>query len=231
MIQRILSGAWTLLVYACVGTIISQVIILSYLISAWKIDHQRWQSVIASAQGIVPTEIAEAHTKVPEEKVAEQLSYEQILEARALKYRNLEIREQELRNSLSQIQSEQSKLAEEQKRYKQLRDGFDTQLLSMRDGAAASGKEEVSRTLETIKPKQAKTLILEMLDKKELDEVVALLSPMPDAKRAKIFAEFKTPEELEKLSEMLRRIREGSPSAGVPETTRKQLEKLKTSQI
>jgi hypothetical protein len=229
MIGKLIGGAWTLIVYACVGTVVAQAIIFFYLTSAWKIDHQRWQSVLAAAQGIVPAEKAETQTKAPEEKTVEQVSYDQILETRALKYRNLELREQELRNGLAQLLTDQGKLAEDQKRYKQLRDGFDTQLLSMREGATATGKADVSRTLEIIKPKQAKTLILEMLDNKELDEVVSLLQPMPDTKRAKIFGEFKTPEELEKLSEVLRRVREGSPSASVPENTRRQLEQLKAS--
>ncbi len=231
MIERLLSGAWMIFVYVCVGTIISQAIILMYLISTWKIDGQRWLQVVAAAQGILPAETGRPQTKAAQEQVGEQPSYDRILEARALKYRNLEIREHELHNSLSQIQFDQNKLAEEKKQYKQLRDGFDAQLLSMSEGSAASGKEEVRRTLESIKPKQAKTLILEMLDNKEIDDVVALLLPMPDNKRAKIFAEFKSPDELEKLSEVLRRIREGSPSAKAPEQTRKQLEQLKTSQL
>jgi folylpolyglutamate synthase/dihydropteroate synthase len=231
MIGRLINIAWMTFVYGCVGTIIAQAIILAYLASAWKVDHQRWQGIIAAAQGIVPAQTADAQIIVPEEKVAEQPSYDQVLEARAIKNRNLEIREQELRNSLTQVQLDQNKLAEEKKRYKQLRDGFDAELLSMRDGATATGKEEVSRTLETIKSKQAKTLILEMLNKKEIDEVVALLKPMSDAKRAKIFGEFKTEEELAKLSEVLRRIREGAPAVSVPETTRKQLDQLKTTQL
>jgi flagellar motility protein MotE (MotC chaperone) len=231
MIKRLLGAAWTMIVYACVGTIISQVVILAYLSSAWKIDNQRWLSVIAAAQGIQSAESADKQTKVAEEKVAEQPSLDQILETRALKYRNLELREQELRNTLSQLQLEQTKLAEDKKSFKQLRDEFDTQLSSMREGAVASGKDEVRNTLENLKPKQAKALILEMLNKKEIDDVVALLSPMPDAKRAKILGEFKTDEEMEQLSEVLRRIRVGSPTASVPENTRKQLEQLKTTQL
>jgi hypothetical protein len=60
---------------------------------------------------------------------------------------------------------------------------------------------------------------------------VTLLSSMAEAKRAKIFGEFKTDEEMGKLSEVLRRIREGLPTASVPESTRKQLDQLKTSQL
>ena len=130
MIKRLLGIAWTMIVYACVGTIISQAIILMYLISTWKIDNRRWLSVIAAAQGINSAESADTQTKDAEEKVAEQPSLDQILETRAMKYRNLELREQELKNSLSQFQLEQTKLAEDKKSYKQLRDDFDAQLLS-----------------------------------------------------------------------------------------------------
>jgi folylpolyglutamate synthase/dihydropteroate synthase len=223
--------AWTLFVYLCVGTLISQAIMFAYLISAWKIDSQRWVQVMAAAQGIVPVAENEPEKKSEEEKIAEQPSYNQILEARALKYRNLELREKELRDGLSQIQSEQSKLAEEKKRYKQLRDGFDEQLLSMKEGSAASGLDEVRRTLESLKSKQAKALIMQMLDDKQIDEVVALLTPMAESKRAKILGEFKTPEDLDKLSEVLQRIREGLPAVSVPDNTRKQLEQLKTTQL
>ena len=231
MIKRLLGGAWIMFVYACVGTMISLVIIMTYLISAWKIDDQRWLRIIAAAQGIQPAETLPTQAKGAEEKSSEQPSFDQILETRAIKSRNLELREQELRNGLSQLQLEQTKLAEDRKSYKRLRDEFDAQLLSMREGSAASGKEEVRSTLENLKPKQAKALILDMLENKEIDDVVTLLSPMPDAKRAKILGEFKTAEELEKLSEVLRRIRVGLPSANPPENTRKQLEQLKTSQL
>lgn len=231
MIQRLINGAWTLFVYACVATIIAQAIILTYLAVAWKIDHTRWLRIFAAAQGIESGQDREPMAKAGEDKAAEQPSYEQILEARAIKYRNLELREQQLRDSVSHLQYQETKLADDEKHYQQLRDAFDAQLTSMREGSVASGKDEVRRTLENIKPKQAKALILAMLDNKELDDVVTLLTPMQESKRAKIIGEFKSPEELEKLSEVLRRIRAGQPSAGVPETTLKQLEQTKTPQL
>ena len=67
----------------------------------------------------------------------------------------------------------------------------------MEKGAAATGREDARRTLETLKPKQAKELIAQMLEGKEIDEVVMLLAGMPEGKRAKIIAEFKTPAETE----------------------------------
>ena len=231
MIKRLLGAVWTMLVYACMGTVISQAIILAYLTSAWKIDGQRWLNLVAAAQGIQPAPPEEAEKKGAQEKTAEQPSLDQILDARAMKYRNLELREQELRSGLSQLQLDEKKLAAEKKSYKQVRDEFDTRLASMHEGSAASGKEAVRSTLENLKPKQAKALILEMIDNREIDDAVTLLSSMADAKRAKIFGEFKTDDEMDKLSEVLRRIRVGLPTASVPENTHKQLEQLKTSQL
>ena len=116
MINRLLGAAGTLLVYACVATVVSQAIILAYLVSAWKIDGQRWLNLIAAAQGIQPASAAEAPTKAAQEKTAEQASLDQILEARALKYRNLELREQELRNGLSQLQTRRDQAGRGEKR-------------------------------------------------------------------------------------------------------------------
>ena len=54
-----------------------------------------------------------------------------------------------------------------------------------------------------------------MLDQKEVDDVVALLSGMTEGKRAKIIAEFKTPAEIDEIGDVLRRIRQGAPAANV----------------
>jgi hypothetical protein len=231
MIKRLVSGVWTIFVYACVATIISQAIMLSYLISTWKIDQQRWLQVYMAARGIESVKNQEPAAKTGDETPSEQPSYEQILEARAMKYRNLELREQQLRDAVSQLQFQEAGLADNEKSFQKLREGFNAQLSSMRDGSLATGKEEVRRTLESIKPKQAKQLILEMLENKEINDVVALLTPMSDAKRAKIIGEFKTPEELEKISEVLRLIREGQPQAKVTETTLKKLEETNSPQL
>ena len=62
-----------------------------------------------------------------------------------------------------------------------------------------------------------------MLAKNEIQDVVALLAPMTDGKRAKIIGEFKTPEETQKIDEVLRLIRRGEPEAGATVNARQQL--------
>jgi flagellar motility protein MotE (MotC chaperone) len=188
------------------------------------VDREKLVRMLAAARGVDLEAVKEQAAAERPEPSSEQPSYDQVLEVRAVKARNLELREQALRGSLGQLQSAEHKLADEKKRVQQLREGFQNELLAMQKGATATGREDVRRTLETLKPKQAKELLALMLEKKELDEVVTLMSGMTDAKRAKIIAEFKTPAEVEQLSEVLRRIRQGLPGAAMAENTQKQLE-------
>jgi hypothetical protein len=89
---------------------------------------------------------------------------------------------------------------------------------------------EVQRTLEAIAPKQAKEQILRMLAQpntaadRPLEDVVRILKAMPLDKRKKLLAEFKTPEEIEKLAEVLHEIRSGGSDAELIRDTRGQLQ-------
>ena len=77
--------------------------------------------------------------------------------------------------------------------------------------------------LTSAKPKQAKEFLWAMLSRNEIKDVVSLISPMPDAKRAKIIAEFKTADEIKKIDEVLRLIREGEPITEVAAGTQQKL--------
>jgi len=81
--------------------------------------------------------------------------------------------------------------------------------------------------LQTIKPKQAKELLVQMLENNEIDQVVLLLSGLSETKRAKILAEFKTPDENKRLSEVLRLIRQGQPGTSIADKAQQQFSQAK----
>ena len=207
--KNVLKILWMLVLCLCVGTIVTQILLAAVLWPKIKLNRERIAQIVAIAQGadLSPKE----EPKGPAPLESEQASYQDVVEARAVKYRNLELREQQLRNNLVQVQSEESKLADDTKRFKQLSDSFNAQLKEVRDSSISSGMDDVLRILAGSKPKQAKELLLDMLDKKEIDAVVVLMKQLPEKKRANIVGEFKTEDEKEKLSEVLRRIREGQP--------------------
>lgn len=227
MIVRLLRSGGSLLVYLGLATLLSQGILLSYVTLAWGINRTKLVQALAILQDVDLFAIKEAAEGEQEEVSLEQASYDQIIERRAIKVHHLELREQALRDGLNMLRFEQRKLAEERKRYKQLRGSFDKQLADMQEQITSEGMDDNRRKLEAIKAKQAKELLTEMLDQDEINDVVTLLKGMPDVKAAKIISEFKTDEELEKIGKVLRLIRQGTPLSDLVADTRKKLDQSK----
>jgi hypothetical protein len=210
-------------VYFCVGTVIAEAILVAYVAVAWQIDRDRLVQMAAVARGIDLAAVKQSLQRAAEAPTAEQPSYDQILEARAVKVRHLELREQALRSAVDQLRVDQTKLTDDQKSLRQLRDSFAKELVAAERRAQESGVEEARGLLSTIKPKQAKELLLQMLEKNEIGDVVLLLSAMPESRRAKIIGEFKSPDETKKIDEVLRLIRRGELTASVSARAQQQL--------
>jgi len=223
MIARLLGTAANLFVYFCAATLIAEMIILGYVWSAWGLDRDRLTQLVAVARATDSSTTQEDAAGLGQLS-PEQPSYDQIVDRRALKSRDLELREMALKTALAELKSQQGQLVEALEQQRRRADEFDARLKDIQQGAEAEGRDIVRRTLESIKPSQAKEQLFAMLQNDETDEVVLLLSAMQDSKRAKIIAEFKTPEENQKLAEVLRLIREGEPVSSLAEEAAAPLE-------
>ena len=199
------------IVYLCIGTVIAQGICIGYAWSKGYVSKPKLLQMAAVAQGENErqSDNRDSHEK---ELSSEQPSLQDIENARALRIRNLELREQAIQAGLDRVRYEQTKLADERDMYLRTRAAFDAHLKNMKEGAIAKGRTDTRTILENIKPKQAKQQILQMIEAGEEEEVVAILSEMPVAKRAKIAGEFgKLDEDNQKLGKILRLIRQGVP--------------------
>ena len=223
MIARSLSLLGSLLVYFAVATLIAEAMILGYCWSKGRLDRNKLIQIAAVAQGIDLVALKGEPKPLQEEPSSEQPSYEQIVQARAMTFRNLELREQALKNSLDQWRADQQTLADEKLRYNKQHDQYQSQLAALEKGSENAGLEQTRGILAKLAPKQAKELLLGMLKKDEMTDVVTLLRDMPDGSRAKILKEFKTPEDAEKLDEVLRQLRQGMPEAGIAKQAQEQL--------
>ncbi|MCX7426550.1 MAG: hypothetical protein NTW96_13120 [Planctomycetia bacterium] len=230
MIRRLVGAVGTLLVALALGTLIAEAVMFAYVWSKWQINGEKVQQMVAIAQGYDLVEMRDQAERERKGVSTEQPSPEQVVEARAKKDRNLELREQALAQGIEQLRVDQRKHAEELASFKQTRAAFDAQLTKLKGGEQQSGIDQNIAMIENMKPKQAKEQLLQMYEKKEIDAVVRLMAGMAAAKRKKISAEFRTPEENEKLGEILRRIREGYPLAMVADETEKHLQKPLTTQ-
>jgi hypothetical protein len=210
-------------IYACVATLLAQILAVGYLRASGRLDGERIDQILSAARGEVRP-LARPHEVTPQAEVQqEQPSYEDRERARQLQSRQVEMREQALKSGLERIRFEQHNLTRDKERHDSLADAFTQQLETLRSKALLAGRENVRTTWENIKPKQVKEQIMKMIDRDEMNEVVTILVAMPIAKRAKIISEFKTPDELEKLDQMLRLIRQGVPEVNLIDKTRSQI--------
>jgi hypothetical protein len=194
----------------------------AYIWSNLQLDRDKIVRILAIAYGIEKPDSDDDDQSLP--PPPEQVSLEEISQARAIHVRHLEMREQALKNAFSQLQFEQQNLAADRTQYDKRKEEFEARLLAMEEEAQSGGVARLTAILEKIKPQQAKEQILQMLADDEMDNVVKVLSGMQDSKRAKLLAEFKTPEESEKLYEILSRIREGVPQSSLASQARQQLQ-------
>lgn len=220
----LIRGLAALFAYFCVATLIAQTSALVYFRATGQLDNQKLTSLVNVLKGVSPGPTE----KDPDKRhrnpaLEEQPSLAEREMKRDLAARNLELREQSVKSALDRVLYEKKTLTEEKDRYELIKRTFETQLAAMREGALSSGRESVRMIWENIKPKQAKEQILRMLDEKELNEVVTILTAMPIAKRAKIVSEFKSPDETAKLDEILSQILDGVPETDLINNTTNQV--------
>lgn len=214
-----------LFTYLSVGTVIAAMILGGYVWSNGYLEKSRVALAIAALRGIEPPPPKAEKITKPEE-TSEQPTLDDREQSRAVASRHLELREQAVARGLERIQFESLRLQDERASYDILREAFTKELTLRTDEAKARGKENIRLIWETIKPKQAKEQILQMVETGAKDDVVEILTAMPIAKRAKIIAEFRSEEEVRKLDDLLQMIRQGLPETEVIDKARQQVNSL-----
>jgi hypothetical protein len=223
MIGKVLGMLVSAVAATCVATVIAAVVLIVFYARSWKVDRERFVRAVAVLQGKTPESLLPPPAP-KRENDAEQPSYDQFLAAQGLKARDLEQREMTVRRNIEQFQKELKDIVDEHQRVQAVRDDLQADLEKLAASAADQGIADVSQTIQTLKPKQAKELLEQKLKKGETDDVVKLLISMPDSKRAKIIAEFKGELEMGQIGEVLDRIRQGQPAAGIADQTGKKLQ-------
>ena len=222
---KLVNGLSALVVYVCIGQTLVMLVIFALLVAKGGLTHEKFQQIAAVIQGV---DLLALREKIEDERLTADTpkpSTADLADARARALRDLEIREQELVNIRNRLAKTQSDQAEEADRFRRLHDDFEARLKTLRDRAVAANMENARLMVENMKPKQAKEQIQKMLAERELKQAVTLLSSMPIEKRSKIITEFKSEEESEQLSEMLRLIRAGEPEVTLVDETQKNLAK------
>lgn len=217
-----------LFVAVSIGTLVSVVILMAMLWWKGALADERVLGMLAALQGIEPTPPAADAAKLDPD--AEQPSIEQLLHARLRTSLDLDLRESAVDKALGDLRALESQIQSETKRLDGWKTDFDARLARLDKGATDAALLQLQQTLQTLAPKQGKDHIMKMLedpttaDDDPMQDVVTILKAMPLDKQKKIFAEFKSPEETNKMAEILRNIRLGKPDSELLRETRNELQ-------
>lgn len=226
--KRIFSWLGSLLVAFAIGTTISLLVLIGMLWWKGALGDDRLLGMIAALQGIkqLPTAAGEG----ADPAAAEQPSLDQIMQSRLRASLDLDLRESAIDKSLGDLRTVETQIKTERERLDLWKLDFDQRLAKLETAATDAALLEVQRALEVMSPKQAKDQILKMLEEPStnaddpMQDVVTVIKSMADDKRKKLLGEFKTPEESEKLAEIIHEIRLGLPDSEIIRDTRNQLQ-------
>jgi hypothetical protein len=228
VIKRVLNLIGAAFVYFCVATLLAQGVGVGVLWWRGTLSQDSVYRILAVLQGVDIDAIRDELEKKRQPQDDPQVSYEAIVKARLAKSLTLNVRQQAITAGLADLLALQSEVRTERQRLDDTLAGFEQQLLRMQQEATDSALQEVQRTLEAIQPVQAKEQILMMLDEnggeQGMNDVVAMIRAMPLDKRKKILGEFKTQVEVERLHEILQRLREGEPEISLIRDAQQQLQ-------
>lgn len=215
--------------YLCVATVLAAGVGAAILIATNRVDSSKAYSILAIVYGIDEDKIREQMDEESQpEKDNEEPDMQAVIDARARRHLALDFRIQALDTGIENIRGMQANLAEERRRYDQLKTSFDERLKQLEEGVRDDAIVELQRTMEAIDARQAKEQMMIMLERDDnsMQDVVTILKGMPNDKRKKIIAEFRAEEEKQKLADILNQIRLGVPEATLIKDARDQLDKF-----
>lgn len=206
---RLLDALLSTLVYFLAAMALGGLCLFIHLWFAWKLTPGKIRTAVAAARGTLPPPVTSVASSAGPKEPPEEPSYNEILEKRANTYRDLELKEKLLNSLKDELLTRQTTLEKKEDGLKQREKNLEERVAQVKEEVENAGIEAVRRTLESLRPSQAKELIQEMLSRNEQDQVVILLQGMNNSKRARIIGEFRTPEETAKIADILKQLRDG----------------------
>ena len=212
--------------YFSVATILAQAAGLGWLAATGRVEKSRVHQALALAYGAKSPRTVDKNAAGDKRQPVERPSYEEIAASRWRMTLDLDLRETALEKALIEYGRQTEESSRDRARYDRVKGDFDRTRASQLGLLSNPQLQEVRRTLEAIKPAQAKEELRKMLADGSQRDVVALLKSMPLNKRKKIVAEFKATREADELEAGFKEIRLGQPEVDLIRQTRGELEVL-----
>jgi hypothetical protein len=225
-VKKLLSLLTTAVLYFSLATVLAQAIALTALWARGALDRGRLYRVVAALHGL---DVVTMHARVAARKSAveeEQTPLEDRLADQELQSLDLDLRELAVRQGTLDMQNLETTVRDQWLTLQTTKSAFDTQLKDLAEEQQSTARRELQRTIEAMRPDQAKMQLLKMLEDQAMGDVVAIVTAMPVDKRKKIIAEFKAGTDADQLYEILKNIRQGEPVVSQVQDMRDALQQL-----
>ena len=214
--------------YLCVATVVAATLGYGYLRRTGKLNDDTTYRIVAMLHGIDPDAVDEAQHKVTEGTPPEEPSFEdrqQHYRAGALQF---DAKQKQLSDSLTDFDYQLKRLNDETLKYSRLKQEVEQYLNDQVRDISEGQKKKVREQLEALNPrKQAKPILIKMIEESRTDEVIQLLGSMKTQAQKEILKAFDTETDVEMLYRIQRKMLAGEPMLPYITDRLRELEQLK----
>lgn len=196
-------------IYFCAASFIALAVGIAVLWSKGSLDGDKSIDMVAALYGL---DLANMQVRIEEAQRGPgdvQIAYNKILDSRTRASLDIDLRESAIDKTLGELHNLQNNVVIQRERHNQVVRSFEQRLTDYESNNDDARLRRVRQMVENMKPKQAKELMIKMVDDNDMKDVVGILGSIASDKQKKIIAEFKTPEEQATLHQLLQEIRKG----------------------
>lgn len=196
-------------VYFCAASFIALAVGVVVLWSKGDLDGPKTVDLLAAIYGL---DLVDMRVRLDEARKGPgdvQIAYNKVLASRTRASLDIDLREAAIDKTLGQLHNLQNNVVIQRERHNQVVKSFEQRLADYETNNDDASLREVREMIENMRPKQAKAILVKMVEEESSKDVVGILGTLASDKQKKIIAEFKTPEEQEILNNLMKEIRKG----------------------
>ncbi|WP_425398298.1 hypothetical protein [Aeoliella sp.] len=198
--------------YVSTATMIAMAVGLLYLWNVHMLSNEKMFRILALMHDIDIEAIAEEEQVNDLEVPPEETSLEDIAMIREVKLRDYEVKLNALKIGTQEFERSFRDINEGRQRYDQMANELQQRLQQQKQLASQENLAAVVSQLQSIRPAEAKKLLLQFLEEPDGErDVIILMKKMQPGRLQKILAQFKTEDELEQYHKLLQLMLDGFP--------------------
>jgi hypothetical protein len=214
--------------YLCTATVLTGAIGYGYLRRSGKLNDESTFRVMALLHGVDLKEIEATKKEVAAGTPGEEPSFDEHQQSYRSASLQFDAKQKQLADSLTDFDYQLKRLNDETNKYASLRQDVEQYLKQQSELVTTGQLKKVREQIEALTPrKQAKPILIKMIQAGRTDEVILLLGSMKTQSQKEILKTFDTEEDTEILYRVQEKMLAGEPTLPYITERLKELEQLK----